>query len=631
MGQTVTYTLAFAIVAIAAHRIGRWFTAVGLPYITGYLAAGAVAGSFALELLPTGAAEDLRFIDEISLGVIAFVAGSELFLPDLRERARTIATMSASIAVVGSVVLGVAIFVLTGMLDFTSGLGGSERLAVALLGAAVLLALSPPSTIAVIKEVGARGPFTSTALSITIVMDVVVIASFAAAASVAAAVLQGAGLDAGFVGVLLLDLVLAGVAGYALGRGLGWVLAQGMPPLATAAVVMAAGYAVYEVASFVEAWTLTNLPFSIYVSPLLLTLVAGFTVTNATDQRAAFEDVLHRISPAVYVAFFTLTGLSLQLDTLVVVLPAALLLFVVRVAAIAVGAGLGARLAGQGGALASRSWMALITQAGIALGLARQAGVQFPELGDAFTTLVIAVVVLNEILGPMFLKSVLGRVGEVAEERIDHSAVIYGIDRNAQQLARRLSDDGWDTVLADDHEVHVEMTEERGGAAILVTQPLALLEQVGETPDAVVAMSADDHANLAVCRSAVEAGVTTTVARVRDATLLPEFHELGTLVVDPTSAAVALLEEAVRTPDAASLVLHADDARDTLQVTVRAVGSSGRQLRDLRLPPDVLVLTVRRGGSAIVPDGFTRIRRGDDLTLLGRTAALREAAARLGS
>jgi Trk K+ transport system NAD-binding subunit/Kef-type K+ transport system membrane component KefB len=628
--STLTLLAGFVLVALASHRIGGWCTRVGLPYITGYLATGALAGGFVLDLLPSAAPTQLRFVDEVSLGVIAFIAGSELYLPDLRGRLRTIGAMAASITVIAALVIGLTLFALTGWLSFTADLDVPARVAVALLGAAVLLALSPPSTIAVIKEIGARGPFTATALSITVVMDVVVVVAFAAAASIAAALVHATGLDLAFVGVLAADLAIAVVAGVALGKGLGWVLARRLPVLGSALVVLAAGFGVYELAELVDTWSRENLPFELYIEPLLLTMVAGFTVTNLTDRRDDFEEVLHRVAPTVYVAFFTLTGVGLELDTLLAVLPAALLLFAVRIAAIAAGSRVGARLAGQTGPVATRSWMALVTQAGIALGLAREAGVQFPELGAAFTTLVIAVVVLNEVLGPSFLKHVLTRVGETRGE--SRQVAIVGIDRNAKALHDRLVADGWGVVLADGHAGHVD--EVRGGgrtAVRLAPSPVRTLEELEELPDTLVAMSGDDHDNLAICRAAVEAGITRTVARVTDPALLPDFHDLGTLVVDPTRAAVTLLEEAVRTPDATGLVLHADVTRDTREITVTAVARGGRELRDLRLPQDVLVLTVRRGDATLVPDGFTRVRRGDVLTLVGAPDALRETAARLGS
>lgn len=628
MSSTFTLLLGFGVVAIAAARIGRWFARIGLPSITGYIAAGALAGSFALDLVPTAAASDLRFVDEIALGVIAFVAGAELFLPDLRGRWRTIATMSGSIAAVAAAVLATAIYALTGVLSFTADMAGPERLAVAILGAAVLLALSPPSTIAVIKEVGARGPFTSTVLSLTVVMDVVVVVAFATAASIAAGLLHGAGMDVTFVGVLALDLALAVGLGLALGRALGVVLGWRLPLLATAAVVLAAGFGVYELTSFVKGWSLANLPFEVYLEPLLLTMVAGFTVANFTGQREEFEEVLHRIGPAVYVAFFTLTGLSLKLDTLLAVLPAAAVLFLVRAGAIAIGSNVGARLAGRDGFLRDRSWMALITQAGIALGLAREAGVQFPELGSAFATLIISVVVLNEVFGPMVLRRVLERSGEVDDAASPTDIAVYGVDHNALRLAETLAADGMRPVLVDDQLVHVTRARDTGATATLLTgrapEDLAALEP---RPAVVVAMSGDDQANLEVCRAARQVGVARTVARVADPALLDDFHELDTLVIDPTAALVSLLEQAVRTPDTTRLVLHADDERDVEDVTIGRGNVAGRQLRELRLPDEVLVMGVRRRGHVLVPDGFTTLRRGDVLTLVGEPGALRAARA----
>ena len=628
MNETFLLLLGFGVVAIAAARIGAWFARIGLPSITGYIAAGALAGSFALDLVPTAAASDLRFVDEIALGVIAFVAGAELYLPDLRGRWRTIATMSGSIAVVAATVLAGAIYALTGVLGFTADMAGTERLAVAILGAAVLLALSPPSTIAVIKEVGARGPFTSTVLSLTVVMDVIVVVAFATAASIAAGLLHGAGMDVTFVGVLALDLVLAVGLGLLLGRLLGVVLARRLPMAATAAIVLAAGFGIYELTGVVKAWSATNLPFEVYLEPLLLTMVAGFTVANFTRHREQFEEVLHRIGPAVYVAFFTLTGLSLKLDTLLAVLPFAALLFVVRMGAIAVGSNLGARLAGRDGFLRDRSWMALVTQAGIALGLAREAGVQFPELGAAFASLIISVVVLNEIFGPMILRRVLDRSGEVEDAGDATDVAVYGVDHNALRLADTLAAVGMHPVLVDDDLVHVTRARDTGASATLLAgrrpEDLAALEP---RPSVVVAMSGDDQANLEVCRAATEIGVARTVARVADPGLLDEFHELGTLVIDPTAAMVSLLEQAVRTPDTTRLVLHADDERDVVEVVVGPGNVPGRQLRELRLPDDVLVMGVRRRGHVLVPDGFTSLKRGDVLTLIGEPGALRAARA----
>ena len=97
MIDTLLLLASFGLLSIASDRIGVAFRRLGLPTITGYLFAGSVAGSFALDLIPSTATEDLRFVDEIALAVIAFVAGSELYLKEIKPAsARFSASPAAS-------------------------------------------------------------------------------------------------------------------------------------------------------------------------------------------------------------------------------------------------------------------------------------------------------------------------------------------------------------------------------------------------------------------------------------------------------------------------------------------------------------------------------------------------------
>ncbi|MDT0632498.1 cation:proton antiporter [Rubrivirga sp. S365] len=122
--QTFEYALAFAVVCLASYLIGEGFKRIRLPTITGYLFAGALVGSFGLEFLPSAAAESLRFVDELSLAVIAFVAGSELYLKEIRPRLRQILSSAGGILVATFALVSVAVYVLTAFLPFTAGWRG---------------------------------------------------------------------------------------------------------------------------------------------------------------------------------------------------------------------------------------------------------------------------------------------------------------------------------------------------------------------------------------------------------------------------------------------------------------------------------------------------------------------------
>lgn len=636
--NTLTLLGSFGVVALASAVIGNAFKRVGLPAITGYLLAGALAGTFILDLIPSEASEDLRFIDEIALAVIAFVAGSELFIKEIKPRLRSILGISAGIIVAAYLTLASGVWALTSVLSFTRDLDGSVRLATALLGAAVLLALSPPSTIAVIKDVRARGRFTRTVLGVTITMDVAIIVLFATMTSVVSPLLVNSSLDAGFVLLLLLDLGLAAIIGLISGQVLRLILALPAPPLAKVGLVLATGFGIYELADLVSEASLENLGFEIYIEPLLIALIAGFLVTNFTEHRDEFADLLHRVEPVVYVSFFTLTGLSLKLDVLVEVLPAAIALFALRAVGIAAGSFAGARLSGEPVRQQRLFWAALITQAGIALGLAREVAVQFPVLGDTFATLIISVVVINEIVGPLFLKWSLRRAGEshepAARSGMTRRAVIFGVEGQSIELARALQQIDWTVIVADTDpeqvarlaaadvdERHIEGTDERTIHALL-----------GDDTDAVVAMLDDDEINARVLEIAKDLGVNRLIARPASPTLDGSLGDADdVLVVDPATAIVSLLEQAVASPQSATLLLRRDEQRIVTQLRVTNRDIDGTAVRDLRLPTDVLLLQLMRSGTTVLVDGNTILHLGDELMLLGDPESITAAQMRLAT
>jgi len=71
-----------------------------------------------------------------------------------------------------------------------------------------------------------------------------------------------------------------------------------------------------------------------------------------------------------------------------------------------------ARMAGEDGETRHISWTAFVAQAGISLGLAELVALQFPHMGHQIRTLVLAVVTVNQLVGPVLFGWALRRVGE---------------------------------------------------------------------------------------------------------------------------------------------------------------------------------------------------------------------------
>jgi len=64
-------------------------------------------------------------------------------------------------------------------------------------------------------------------------------------------------------------------------------------------------------------------------------------------------------------------------------------------------------------------------------------------------------------------------------------------------------------------------------------------------------------------------------------------------------------------------LLGLEGHKDTVDIEVLSQDIHGLALRDLRLPTDVLILSVKRGGNTVISHGYTRLRLGDQVTIVG--------------
>lgn len=629
--------LAFAFIALASRRIGEVAVNARLPLISGYLLAGMLAGPYLLGLIPEGVPERLRFLDEAALAIIAFAAGAELYLRELRGRLRSIAWVTFGQTLATFTLGALAVVLLAEQVPFLRDFSIAGRVAVAVLAGAILVARSPSSAIAIVNELRAKGPFTQAVLGVTVITDVVVIVLFAIGASSADAILTDLSFDLGFVGLLVLELLLSLALGWLLWRVLLVVLGMKVGGWLRAALVLLAGYAAFVASSRIRIFSHDNLPFEILIEPLLVCMIAGFLTTNYGRHREGFARILHEVAPPIYVVFFTLTGASLALDVLAQTWRLAVVLFIVRLATIFVGSFAGGVLARDPMEHNRLSWMAYVTQAGVGLGLAREVAAEFPSFGTSFATLMIAVIVVNQLVGPPLMKWAIRRVGEAHVAAAPHEfdgerdAIIFGLDAQSVALANQLLSHGWqvkvaslDGGLQDQAE---EMEVEVRRVASLTRETLDELE--ADKAEAIVAMMSDEE-NYRICELAYEHfGTENLVVRLKDRAQTARFQELDAMVVDPGVAIVSLLDHLVRAPEGASLLLGMHKNQDIVDLEMRNTWLDGVALRDMRLPRNTLVLSIRRGDEWLVTQGYTRLRVGDKVTAMGSREGLDQLALQL--
>ena len=109
-----------------------------------------------------------------------------------------------------------------------------------------------------------------------------------------------------------------------------------------------------------------------------------------------------------------------------------------------------------------------------------------------------------------------------------------------------------------------------------------------------------------------------------------KFEKLDALVVDPSSAMVNLMDHFVRSPNATSILLGMETDQDAVDIEVMDPNIQGLALRDLRLPSDILILSITRKDQMMITHGYTRLRIGDVVTILGSEESIDKVELMLG-
>jgi Kef-type K+ transport system membrane component KefB len=404
-------TMTFGFLLLTAYLVGDVLSHFKVPKITGYILAGIFFGPYAFELVDAATVRELKLIDDLALTFIALAAGGELRLAQLRRQRRSITLIVLFQTVIVS--LGVAAFVLVArpLLPFLDGRSMAEVMAVAALLGVLSVARSPASAIAIIHECRSRGPFTEMVLGVTVVVDVLVILLFAVVVSVCqAVVVPGGGMDFQFIEMIGIELAVSVFAGILLG----WV------------VSLYIGYVKAELLVFILAMAFLVTFFSrqfaffldrfydvsFHLEPMLICVTAGFWIQNFSRSGRQFMEQIDRSSLPIYVIFFSLTGAALNVDALKETWLVAVLVVAVRFILISLGAYLGTSLSGDPPRFRRMAGLSFITQAGVSLGLAGIVMRRFPDWGAALATTIVAIIALNQIIGPIAFKFALNAVGE---------------------------------------------------------------------------------------------------------------------------------------------------------------------------------------------------------------------------
>jgi PTS system fructose-specific IIC component len=390
--------LILAMIILCGVAFGELARLIRIPSITGQIVAGILLGKSGFDLFAEESLHGLAPLTNFALGLIAVTVGAHLNIKRLRNAGRRLFLLLLTESTITPSVVFLSLWML-------ADVPTSE----ALLYATVAIATAPATTVALVRETRSKGVFVKTLIAAVALNNMACLVLFEIVRSVTGS-WSFDGSDAAInwqapIGQLLAAVAIGGTVAIAMDLINRFVVhKERLATAAVAALVLTSGLA----ATF-------------DVSPILACLFLGIIQTNITPSRSQLVDsTFSDFEPAILTVFFTLAGMHMSLEHAATAGVVAGLLFGSRIAGKILAANLAMRFANATERVRRNLGLALIPQAGVAVGLVvvLQADPAFSGLADQFAAVVLTVVTFNEILGPLLTRYSLERAGEIGRDRM---------------------------------------------------------------------------------------------------------------------------------------------------------------------------------------------------------------------
>jgi Kef-type K+ transport system membrane component KefB len=386
------------LILLLALGAGHLVKYVRVPEVSGYILAGVVLGPSVLGWVTAQNLAALEVLSEVALGLILFSIGTVFEVSRFRR--------------VGTVVLQLTLWesALATLIVTGGMLALGLRWQVALLLGAIAMATAPASTLMVIREHDSEGPLTDNLLSIIALNNIYCIVAYSL---VALAIELASGLDTpasplATLYAALYPLVWQLVGSVALGFLVGLLLAKWASSVTETGetLILLGGSILFCVGA----------ARVLELSPLIASMAVGATVVNLTHRSQPLFETLQKADPPFYAIFFVLAGADLDLTLVGSLGWAGTLYLVGRASGKLVGARVGARRLGLHVNVQRYLGLALLAQAGLAVGLTIATERRFPDLAPEVTAIILASVVVYEMFGPLSTRFALVRSGEARRQ-----------------------------------------------------------------------------------------------------------------------------------------------------------------------------------------------------------------------
>ena len=386
--------LSLSVILLAGFLLTRVTKLARLPNVIGYIMAGILIGPHALNLVGREMVAKMGFVSDIALAFIAFGVGRYFKKKYFKETGAGVVVITLFESLLAGILVALSMhFLFRLRWDFSLLLG------------AIATATAPASTMVTIRQYRARGHFVNILLQIVAFDDAICLIVFSMAAAVISAN-TGGGVSTYEILLPLLYNTAALVMAFASGA----VLSKLMTParsednrlILTIALLLG----------------MAGLCAAVDISPLLSCMLFGTTYINMTKDKELYRQI-ERFTPPILSMFFVISGMNLDPGSCRTLGLIGVAYFLIRIAGKYIGAYLGSLTAKSTGTVRNNLGLALIPQAGVAIGLALLGKRILPDsAGNMLLAIILSSSVLYELVGPACAKIALIHSGAIRKENL---------------------------------------------------------------------------------------------------------------------------------------------------------------------------------------------------------------------
>jgi len=367
----------------------------GLPNVTGYIIAGLLIGPFCFKLIPEEFLDGFSIITTSALGFIAFSIGGEFKIEHIKQLGRRIITITVVQALMTVLVVDIMLLI-AGIF-----IPGFDTPLVITLGA-IATATAPAATLMVVRQYKANGIVTRTLLPVVAGDDALGLIIFSISLAIAKSLAMHEALT--FKSAVLMPLWEI-VLSLAVGAALGFILSLSMRWFKSRA-----NRIILIVALVIGGVALSQL---LGLSSLLTCMMIGAMYANMCTEIEPVMEAYERWTPPVFLLFFVISGAELNIGMIITVGAVGILYLISRSIGKYTGAYLGSVISKADPNVRKYLGLALLPQAGVAVGMAQIVMTELPAYGEAIRTIVLCATLVYELVGPVITKIALTKAGEI--------------------------------------------------------------------------------------------------------------------------------------------------------------------------------------------------------------------------